>query len=124
MHPIKEAAQVIYAAPRRCDPLSPLWRIRSIAPCHHRRWYAVLMAIVSSPPVTVGLAMSPGLAAAIPLAATVLGGQQSARTLHFFVSVLLMVFLVVHVVMVCVAGVGSRMRAMITGRPARRMERI
>jgi thiosulfate reductase cytochrome b subunit len=74
--------------------------------------------------IWTGLAMSPGLAAAIPLAATVLGGQQSARTLHFFVSVLLMVFLVVHVVMVCVAGVGSRMRAMITGRPARRMERI
>jgi len=74
--------------------------------------------------IWTGLAMSPGIASAIPLAVTVLGGQQSARTLHFFISVLLVVFLVVHVVMVCNAGFRSRMRAMITGRPARRMERI
>jgi uncharacterized membrane protein (DUF485 family) len=45
-----------------------------------------------------------------------LGGQQSARTIHFFVSLSLVLFLVVHVVMVCLAGFRSRMRAMITGR--------
>jgi thiosulfate reductase cytochrome b subunit len=50
------------------------------------------------------------------MAVTLLGGQQSARTLHFFVSIALVLFLVVHVVMVCVAGFRSRMRAMITGR--------
>jgi thiosulfate reductase cytochrome b subunit len=46
----------------------------------------------------------------------VLGGQQSARTLHFFVSLALVLFLLVHVGMVWLAGFRGRMRAMITGR--------
>jgi thiosulfate reductase cytochrome b subunit len=45
-----------------------------------------------------------------------LSGQQSARTLHFFVSVLLVFFLLIHVAMVYLAGFKNRMRAMITGR--------
>jgi thiosulfate reductase cytochrome b subunit len=47
---------------------------------------------------------------------SVLGGQQSARTIHFFVSVFLLLFLAVHIAMVFVAGFRNRMRAMITGR--------
>jgi thiosulfate reductase cytochrome b subunit len=35
--------------------------------------------------------------------------------LHFFVSDLLVVFLVVHIVMIALAGFWSRMREMITG---------
>ena len=66
--------------------------------------------------IWTGLAMSPAFVSAIPATVTLLGGQQSARTIHFFVSVALVLFLVVHVVMVCVAGFKSRMRAMITGR--------
>jgi thiosulfate reductase cytochrome b subunit len=65
--------------------------------------------------VWTGLAMSPAIASALPAVVTVLGGQQSARTIHFFVSVFLFLFLVVHVVMVCVAGFRSRVGAMITG---------
>jgi thiosulfate reductase cytochrome b subunit len=45
-----------------------------------------------------------------------LGGEQSARTIHFFVSLFLLLFVLVHVVMVFLAGFRSRMRAMITGR--------
>jgi thiosulfate reductase cytochrome b subunit len=52
-----------------------------------------------------------------------LGGQQSARTIHFFVSLALLVFVVVHVVMVFLAGFWSRMRAMITGRTNAPLER-
>jgi len=66
--------------------------------------------------IWTGLAMSPAFVSAIPATVTLLGGQQSARTIHFFVSVFLVLFLLVHVVMVFVAGFGSRMRAMITGR--------
>ena len=66
--------------------------------------------------IWTGLAMSPGFVSAFPATVTVLGGQQSARTLHFFVTVALLLFLLVHVVMVCLAGFRSRMRAMITGR--------
>jgi len=66
--------------------------------------------------IWTGLAMSPAIASAFPPAITVLGGQQSARTIHFFVSVFLLLFLLVHIVMVCLAGFRNRMRAMVTGR--------
>ena len=39
-----------------------------------------------------------------------LGGRQSARTLHFFVTVALVLFLLVHVAMVALSGFRSRMR--------------
>src|SRR6267154_4198577 len=66
--------------------------------------------------IWTGLAMSPAFVSAVPATVTVLGGQQSARTIHFFVSLSLLLFLLVHVVMVCLAGFWNRMRAMITGR--------
>jgi thiosulfate reductase cytochrome b subunit len=72
--------------------------------------------------IWTGLAMSPAFVSAIPATVTLLGGQQSARTLHFFVSVALLLFLLVHVVMVCLAGFRNRMRAMITGRAPTPME--
>jgi thiosulfate reductase cytochrome b subunit len=60
--------------------------------------------------------MSPSFTSAFPLTVILLGGRQSARTLHFFVSWALLFFLVVHVTMVALSGFRSRMRAMITGR--------
>jgi thiosulfate reductase cytochrome b subunit len=73
--------------------------------------------------IWTGLAMSPAFVSAVPAAVNVLGGQQSARTLHFFVSLALVLFLLVHILMVWFAGFWSRMRAMITGRVATPMER-
>ena len=67
--------------------------------------------------IWTGLAMSPAIASAFPVVVTVFGGQQSARTIHFFVSVFLVLFLLVHIVMVCRAGFRNRMQAMIAGRP-------
>jgi thiosulfate reductase cytochrome b subunit len=61
--------------------------------------------------------MSPAIASVFPATVTLLGGQQSARTIHFFVSVFLFLFLAIHFVMICVAGLRNRMRGMITGRP-------
>jgi thiosulfate reductase cytochrome b subunit len=66
--------------------------------------------------IWTGLAMSLAFVSAFPATVTLLGGQQSARTIHFFVSVFLVLFLLVHIVMVWFAGFRSRMRAMITGR--------
>jgi thiosulfate reductase cytochrome b subunit len=68
--------------------------------------------------------MSPGFNAAMPWAVNSLGGRQSARTLHFFISISLVVFLVVHVAMVVLTGFRSRMREMITGMTAVPPERI
>ena len=73
--------------------------------------------------IWTGLAMSPAFISAFPATVNVLGGQQSARTLHFFVSVALVLFLLVHILMVWLAGFRSRMRAMITGRATTHLER-
>jgi thiosulfate reductase cytochrome b subunit len=72
--------------------------------------------------IWTGLAMSPAFVSAVPAAVNVLGGQQSARTLHFFVTLALVLFLLVHVGMVWLAGFKNRMRAMITGRASTDME--
>ena len=72
--------------------------------------------------IWTGLAMSPAVVSAFPGLVTVFGGQQSARTIHFCVSVLLVLFVLIHVVMVWRAGFNIRMRAMITGRAASRRE--
>src|SRR6202046_101400 len=72
--------------------------------------------------IWTGLAMSPAFVSAFPATVNVLGGQQSARTLHFFVSLFLLLFLLVHIAMVWLAGFWSRMRAMITGRAASPVE--
>ncbi len=66
--------------------------------------------------IWTGLAMSPAVASAFPAIVNVLGGQQSARTLHFLLSATLALFAAVHVAMVFHAGFWSRTRAMITGR--------
>jgi thiosulfate reductase cytochrome b subunit len=81
-----------------------------------RLTYLFVIFILFPLVIWTGLAMSPGFVSAFPATVTVLGGQQSARTLHFFVTLALVFFLLVHVVMVCFAGFRSRMRAMITGR--------
>jgi thiosulfate reductase cytochrome b subunit len=73
--------------------------------------------------VWTGLAMSPSFVSAFPAAVNVLGGQQSARTLHFLLTGALVLFLMVHVFMVILAGFWSRCRAMITGRAGARQER-
>jgi thiosulfate reductase cytochrome b subunit len=70
-----------------------------------------------------GLAMSLGFASAFPSSVTVLGGRQSARTIHLFASLALVLFLFVHVTMVCLAGFWSRTGAMITGRTRTLKER-
>jgi thiosulfate reductase cytochrome b subunit len=66
--------------------------------------------------VWTGLAMSPAVMSVYPFMVTVLGGHQSARTLHFVFSSLLLLFIIVHVAMVFLVGFTSHVQAMITGR--------
>jgi len=88
-----------------------------------RLTYLLVIFLLFPLVIWTGLAMSPAIASAIPAAVTTLGGQQTARTLHFFVSGFLLLFLLVHVLMVCLAGFRNRVRAMITGHPITRTER-
>jgi len=80
--------------------------------------YLLVVFVLFPLVIWTGLAMSPAIASAFPAAVTIWGGQQSARTLHFFISIALVLFLLVHLVMVCLSGFRNRVRAMITGRPA------
>jgi thiosulfate reductase cytochrome b subunit len=66
--------------------------------------------------VWTGLAMSPAVTSVVPFIVTVFGGQQSARTIHFFVACSLLAFVLVHVALVCQTGFKRRMIAMITSR--------
>jgi len=84
--------------------------------------YLLVIFVLFPLVIWTGLAMSPAFVSAFPATVNVLGGQQSARTLHFFVSLALVLFLLVHVAMVCLAGFRSRMRAMITGRAGTQKE--
>lgn len=65
--------------------------------------------------VATGLAMSPTMNAALPWLLDVLGGRQSARSLHFLCAAGLALFILVHLVMVVLAGPINELRAMITG---------
>jgi thiosulfate reductase cytochrome b subunit len=66
--------------------------------------------------VLSGLTMSPAVTAAVPSLLDLFGGRQSARTIHFLVANLLVLFVLVHVVEVFLAGAFNCMRSMITGR--------
>jgi thiosulfate reductase cytochrome b subunit len=65
--------------------------------------------------VWTGLAMSPGITSVFPILATALGGHQSARSLHFIVVNLMVLFVIVHIAMLCLVGFTNQVRAMITG---------
>lgn len=65
--------------------------------------------------VATGLTMSPGFNAVAPFLLDIFGGRQSARTLHFVCANLIVLFVIVHVVEVFLAGVWNEMRSMITG---------
>lgn len=78
--------------------------------------YLLVIFVLFPLMIWTGLAMSMGFTSAFPLSVRLLGGQQTARSLHFLVTLLLVLFLLIHVLMVLVAGFRSRMRAMITGR--------
>lgn len=65
-----------------------------------------------------GLALSPAFDSVFPAAVNLLGGRQSARTIHFFATLALVAFAALHVGMVWFAGFWGRTKAMITGRAA------
>ena len=80
-----------------------------------RLTYLVVIFVLFPLMIWTGLAMSFGFTSEFPLAVRLLGGQQTARSLHFLVTILLVLFLLIHVLMVFLAGFRNRMRAMISG---------
>jgi len=65
--------------------------------------------------IVAGFAMSPWLDGVLPGWVDLLGGRQSARTLHFIAAWLLVGFVLIHVFEVIVSGLWNHLRSMITG---------
>ncbi len=66
--------------------------------------------------IGTGLGMSPGIGASWTWLIDLLGGRASARSIHFITATLVVGFIVVHVLMVLLAGPYNEIRSMITGR--------
>ena len=66
--------------------------------------------------ILTGIALSPGMNAAWPWTLDLLGGRQSARSIHFIAATAIAAFTVVHLALVILAGVGNEVRSMLTGR--------
>ena len=79
--------------------------------------YSLVVFFIGPLVLLSGLAFSPALAARMPALVGMFGGQQSARTVHFFAASAVVAFLVVHLVMVSITGFRRQMRAMIVGTP-------
>ena len=65
--------------------------------------------------IFTGLAMSPAMDMAWPWLVDLFGGRQSARSIHFIVAALLLLFIVVHLLLVLLSGPLNGLRGMITG---------
>jgi thiosulfate reductase cytochrome b subunit len=89
---------------------------RELWPDALQRWSYIGVVFLLFPLIVLtGLAMSPAITSVTPGLVEVFGGQQSARTLHFFLADFLVLFFFGHVVMVSRAGFTQSVRGMITG---------
>lgn len=77
-------------------------------------YFAVIFVILPLLVLT-GLTMSPGMAASWSWLLDLFGGRQSARSIHFICAILIVLFVLVHLVMVVLAGPLNEVRSMITG---------
>lgn len=78
--------------------------------------YLGVMGVLIPVMILTGLTMSPAMVASWPWLIDLFGGRQSARSIHFIAAALLVLFVVVHILMVLLAGPFNEMRSMITGR--------
>ena len=78
--------------------------------------YLIVIFVLLPAMVLTGLTMSPGVDAVLPGLLDLFGGRQSARTIHFISANLIVLFVLVHVAEVFLAGVVNEIRSMITGR--------
>lgn len=78
--------------------------------------YSIVIFILLPVIVLTGLTMSPAVTAACPWLLIIFFGAQSARTIHFFVATLLVLFLLVHIAMIVRTGFRQHMRDMTFGK--------
>lgn len=77
--------------------------------------YAAVIFVLLPLLILTGLTMSPGMNAAWGWLLDLFGGRQSARSIHFICAALIAAFILVHLIMVVLAGPLNEIRSMITG---------
>jgi thiosulfate reductase cytochrome b subunit len=87
---------------------------RSYTPLQKLAYFGVF--VVAFPLIiATGLTMSPGVDSWTPWLVELFGGRQTARTIHFLTMLAFVLFFVVHIIMVVLAGPINELRSMITG---------
>lgn len=87
---------------------------RSYGPLQKLSYFGILFVALPLM-IATGLTMSPGTNALAPWMLDLFGGRQTARTIHFVLMLALVLFFVVHIVMVLLAGPFNELRSMTTG---------
>ncbi|TPN88450.1 cytochrome b/b6 domain-containing protein [Mesorhizobium sp. CU2] len=90
---------------------------------HHTREYNTLqkmayggvLFVLLPLMIITGLAMSPSMNSVLPWLNEILGGRQTARTIHFTVMLMLVGFFIIHILMILAAGPINELRSIITG---------
>jgi Ni/Fe-hydrogenase b-type cytochrome subunit len=104
-HDIKEHAQLRFPKGEAARSYNPIQKIA----------YLGVIVILIPFVILTGLTMSPTMDAAWPWLTEVFGGRQSARSIHFLCAAGFAGFIVVHLLMVVLAGPYNELRSMITG---------
>jgi thiosulfate reductase cytochrome b subunit len=78
--------------------------------------YLIVVFVLLPLIVIMGFAMSPWLNSILAGWVDLVGGRQSARSIHFIIAWLLVAFVAIHVFQVIVTGLWNNLRSMITGR--------
>ncbi|MBS0193412.1 MAG: cytochrome b/b6 domain-containing protein [Proteobacteria bacterium] len=77
--------------------------------------YLAVVLVLLPGMVLTGLAMSPHMDVAMGWLLDLLGGRQSARTVHFIFAGCIVAFVAIHLFELLVAGVFNHVRSMVTG---------
>lgn len=78
--------------------------------------YGLVLGVLLPLMIFTGLAISPGIEPAVPWLVDLLGGRQSARSIHFITAWLIFAFAVGHVALAFAPGQRAALKAMLTSR--------
>jgi thiosulfate reductase cytochrome b subunit len=104
-HDIKQHARLRFPTGDAAKGYNPLQKIA----------YLGVIFILLPTVVLTGLTMSPTMDAAWPWLLQLFGGRQSARSIHFLCAMGFCAFIVIHLLMVLLAGPFNELRSIITG---------
>ena len=104
-HDVKEHARLRFPTGEAAKAYNPLQKMA----------YLGVIFVLTPLIVLTGLTMSPMLNAAFPWLLDLFGGRQSARSVHFLCATGFCLFILIHILMVFLAGPLNELRSMVTG---------